>query len=366
MVLHFDVGRKKSIAALKSAMNGSQKVFLVAQRDAAVDEPNIDDLFSVGTICEVKQFLKIPNSDNVRVVVEGIQRGELIAFSQLKPYITAAVEPLVSESSEETKEEKAYIRAVKREFEKYASIIPKISNDVKINVISLNNGGSLCDYVCYNSFIDYKEKQEILEAVDVSERLAKLFVLLKKENATLEIEAEIQQKVQKAIDQNQREYYLREELKVISESLGDGESPTEEAELYRKKISSLSCTAEIRDKLLKECGKLAKMPGGSHEGTVVRGYLDKCLEIPFGKYTKDSINLERSRKILDKEHFSLEKVKERIIESLAVYKRNPNYSGQIICLAGPPGVGKTSIVRSLAKSMNRPKPRLRRSILPPS
>ncbi len=353
MVLHFDVGRKKSIAALKSAMNGSQKVFLVAQRDAAVDEPNIDDLFSVGTICEVKQFLKIPNSDNVRVVVEGIQRGELIAFSQLKPYITAAVEPLVSESSEETKEEKAYIRAVKREFEKYASIIPKISNDVKINVISLNNGGSLCDYVCYNSFIDYKEKQEILEAVDVSERLAKLFVLLKKENATLEIEAEIQQKVQKAIDQNQREYYLREELKVISESLGDGESPTEEAELYRKKISSLSCTAEIRDKLLKECGKLAKMPGGSHEGTVVRGYLDKCLEIPFGKYTKDSINLERSRKILDKEHFSLEKVKERIIESLAVYKRNPDYSGQIICLAGPPGVGKTSIVRSLAKSMNR-------------
>lgn len=353
MVLHFDVGRKKSIAALKSAMNSNQKVFLVAQRDAAVDDPNIDDLFAVGTICVIKQFLKIPNSDNVRVVVEGVQRGELIAFSQLKPYITATVDPLLSDEEPETKEEKAYIRAIKREFERYASIIPKISNDVKVNVISLNDGGSLCDYVCYNSFIDYEEKQDILEAVQVSERLAKLFVLLKKENATLEIEAEIQQKVQKAIDQNQREYYLREELKVISESLGDGENPAEEADIYRKKVFSLSCDTEIKDKLLKECNKLSKMPNGSHEGTVVRSYLDKCLEIPFGKYTKNSINLERSRKILDKEHYSLDKVKERIIEALAVFKRNPDYSGQIICLAGPPGVGKTSIVKSLAKSMNR-------------
>lgn len=353
MVLHFDVGRKKSIAALKSAMNSNQKVFLVAQRDAAVDEPNIDDLFAVGTICVIKQFLKIPNSDNVRVVVEGVQRGELIAFSQLKPYITATVDPLISDEEPETKEEKAYIRAIKREFERYASIIPKISNDVKVNVISLNDGGRLCDYVCYNSFIDYEEKQEILEAVQVSERLAKLFVLLKKENATLEIEAEIQQKVQKAIDQNQREYYLREELKVISESLGDGENPAEEADIYRERIFALKCDDEIKNKLLKECNKLSKMPGGSHEGTVVRSYLDKCLEIPFGRYTKDSINLERSRKILDKEHYSLDKVKERIIEALAVFKRNPDYSGQIICLSGPPGVGKTSIVKSLAKSMNR-------------
>lgn len=353
MVLHFDVGRKKSIAALKSAMNSNQKVFLVAQRDAAVDEPNIDDLFSVGTVCIIKQFLKIPNSDNVRVVVEGVQRGELISFAQLKPYIAGTVEPLIPETVQESKEEKAYIRAIKREFEKYASIIPKISNDVKVNVIALTNGGSLCDYVCYNSFIDYEEKQEILEAVDPGERLAKLFVLLKKENATLEIEAEIQQKVQKAIDQNQREYYLREELKAISESLGDGENPVEEADIYRNKILTMGCNDEIREKLLKECSKLSKMPGGSHEGTVVRNYLDKCIEIPFGKYTKDSINLEKSRKILDKEHYALDKVKQRIIESLAVFKRSPDYSGQIICLAGPPGVGKTSIVRSLAKSMNR-------------
>ncbi|MDE7124614.1 MAG: endopeptidase La, partial [Eubacterium sp.] len=189
--------------------------------------------------------------------------------------------------------------------------------------------------------------------IPIAERLAKLLVLLKKENSVLEIEAEIHDKVHEEIDKNQREYYLREELKVISESLGDGENPIEEADVYRKQIKSLACNDAIKDKLLKECNKLMKMPSGSHEGTVVRNYLDKCLEIPFGRYTKNSINLEKSRKILDKEHYSLDKVKERIIESLAVFKRNPDFSGQIICLAGPPGVGKTSIVKSLAKSMNR-------------
>lgn len=353
MVLHFDVGRKKSISALKHAMNSNQKVFLVAQRDAAVDEPNIDDLYSVGVICTIKQLIKIPNSDNVRVVVEGNERGALIAFSQFKPYIMGTIDALYPDDYTDADEYKAYIRAIKKEFELYASIVPKISNDVKVNVISITDGAKLCDFICSNSFIDYEEKQEILEAVETLDRLTKLFVILKKENATLEIEAEIQHKVQDAIDQNQREYYLREELKVISESLGDGDNPVEEADAYRNRINKLGCSEEIKEKLLKECGKLSKMPSGSHEATVVRGYLDKCLEIPFGKFTKDSINLEKSRKILDKEHYSLDKVKERIIESLAVFKRNPDFTGQIICLAGPPGVGKTSIVKSLAKSMNR-------------
>lgn len=353
MVLHFDVGRKKSISALKHAMNSNQKVFLVAQRDAAVDDPNIDDLYSVGVICTIKQLVKIPNSDNVRVVVEGNERGTLISFSQNKPFLMGTIDILYPNDYIETDEDKAYVRAIKKEFEIYASIIPKISNDVKVNVISINDAAKLCDFICSNSFIDYEEKQEILEAVEIVDRLTKLFVVLKKENATLEIEAEIQHKVQNAIDQNQREYYLREELKVISESLGDGDNPVEEADAYRSKIDKLDCSAEIKEKLLKECSKLSKMPNGSHEATVVRSYLDKCIEIPFGKFTKDSINLEKSRKILDKEHYSLDKVKDRIIESLAVFKRNPDFTGQIICLAGPPGVGKTSIVKSLAKSMNR-------------
>lgn len=353
MVLHFDVGRKKSVASLKAAMNDNQKVFLVAQRDAAVDDPNIDDLYETGVICNIKQMVKIPNSENLRVVVEGAERANLISFTQQKPYISGCVDIIDYIPAGESKEEQAYFRAVKKEFEKYASFVPKISNDVKVKVISITDSGKLCDYICSNSFLDYAEKQTILESVTYIDRLSKLFVLLKKENATLEIETEIHESVQENIDKNQREYYLREEMKVIAEALGDTENPAEEADEYRKRIEALKCGDEIQQKLFKECNKLMKMPQGSHEATVVRGYLDKCLEIPFGKTTKDSVNLEKSRKILDKEHYSLNNVKDRIIESLAVFKRNPDFSGQIICLAGPPGVGKTSIVKSLAKSMNR-------------
>ena len=353
MTLHFDVGRKKSVAALKSAMNSNQKVFLVAQRDAAVDDPDIEDLFPFGVICTVKQLIRIPNSENLRAVVIGERRGILLSFTQSRPFINAAIDAVEDTTFEESRESKAYVRAIKKEFERYASIMPKISNEIRAGVLSIGDGGKLCDFIASNSFIDYEEKQEILEAVSVAERLAKTLVTLKKENSILEIEAELHEKVQNSIDRNQREYYLREELRVISEALGEGDNPTEEAEIYRERIEKLKCSGEIKEKLIKECDKLAKMPQGSHEGTVVRGYLDKCLEIPFGKFTKDSINIEKSRKILEREHYSLEKVKERILESLAVFKRNPEFSGQILCLAGPPGVGKTSIVKSLAKSMNR-------------
>lgn len=352
MVLHFDVGRKKSVAALKAAMKNNQKVFLTAQRDPSTDDPNYNDLFQVGVICSIKQMITIPNSENLRVIVEGESRANMIAFNRSKPFIEALVD-IVNPSVSVGKEDAAYVRAVKKEFNKYSDYITKISNDVKVKVLSINDGAQLCDYICSNSFLDTNEKQSVLEAVNTTERLSILLVLLKKENATLEIEMEIHDKVQDSIDKNQREYYLREEMKAIADTLGEADSPAEEAEVYKQQISALRCSAEIKDKLYKECNKLMKMPSGSHEGTVIRGYLDKCLELPFGKYTKDSINLEKSRKILDKEHYSLDKVKDRIIESLSVYKRNPDYNGQIICLAGPPGVGKTSIVKSLAKSMNR-------------
>lgn len=220
-------------------------------------------------------------------------------------------------------------------------------------IISINEIGELADFICANTFFDYQDKQKILNEFDPQKRAEMLFTLLKNENLTLNIEAEIQEKVNKEVDKNQREYYLREEMKVIADQLGDGENPIEEADEYREKIDALKCSDEIKAVLYKECDKLMKMPLGSHEATVVRNYLDKCLEIPFGIYTKNSINLEKSRKILDKDHYGLDKVKTRIIESLAVYKRNPGYAGQIICLYVPPGVGKTSIVKSLAKSMNR-------------
>lgn len=356
MVLHFDVGRKKSIKALQKAMDDDQKVFLVCQKDASVDEPNIDDMYDVGVICTIRQMMRIPGSENMRVVVEGDERATLYSFTSVKPYIGGLVEIAGDNKSNleiSDDEDKAYQRIIKREFERYASLMPKISNEVIAKVISIKNSGELADFVCSNTFLDYYEKQDVLSALDPSERICQLVVYLIKENNALEIESEIQEKVQNEIDKSQREYYLREEMKVISEALGESDNPLEEAEEYKSKVSALKCSDDIKEKLLKECDKLAKMPSGSHEGTVERNYLDKCLEIPFGKYTKDSINLEKSRKILDKEHYGLDKVKERIVDSLAVYKRNPEFNGQILCLAGPPGVGKTSIVKSLAKSMGR-------------
>jgi len=356
MVLHFDVGRKKSIKALQKAMDDDQKVFLVCQKDASVDEPNINDMYDVGVICTIRQMMRIPGSENMRVVVEGDERATIYSFTSVKPYIGGLVEIAGDNNSNleiSEDEDKAYQRIIKREFERYASLMPKISNEVIAKVISIKDSGELADFVCSNTFLDYYEKQDVLSALDPSERICQLVVYLKKENNALEIESEIQEKVQNEIDKSQREYYLREEMKVISEALGESDNPLEEAEEYKSKVSALKCSDDIKEKLLKECDKLAKMPSGSHEGTVERNYLDKCLEIPFGKYTKDSINLEKSRKILDKEHYGLDKVKERIVDSLAVYKRNPEFNGQILCLAGPPGVGKTSIVKSLAKSMGR-------------
>lgn len=353
MNLHFDVGRKKSIAALNEAMDTQQMIFLVSQIDSAIEDPTERDVFEVGVICKIKQMIKIPNSSNLRVIVEGVSRASIVTMYTEGDHFNAVVDRAPIYDVEESPENSAYIRAVKKEYEIYASMFKKISNEVVAKIVCCENIDELTDYICENSFFSFSDKQAMLEEFNPEERIKKLVVLLKKETASLEIEAEIQEKLQKEIDKSQREYYLREEMKVISDELGDNETPIEEADEYKTKVNNLKCTDEIKTKLLKECDKLVKMPSGSHEGTVVRTYLDKCLEIPFGKYSKDRINLEKSRKILDTDHYGLDKVKSRIIESLAVLKRNPEYNGQIICLYGPPGVGKTSIVKSLAKSMNR-------------
>ncbi|MDY4698011.1 endopeptidase La [Eubacterium coprostanoligenes] len=353
MTLHFDVGRKKSVAALNTAMDTHQMIFLVSQIDSSIEDPSERDVYEVGVICKVKQMIKIPNSSNLRVIVEGIARASIVTMYTDGDHFNAVVDRAPIYDVEVSAENTAYIRTVKKEYEVYASIFKKISNEVVAKIICCEDIAELTDYICENSFFSFSDKQAMLEEFDPQERIKKLTVLLKKETTSLEIEAEIQDKLQKEIDKGQREYYLREEMKVISDELGEGETPLEEADEYKTKVNNLKCSDEIKSKLLKECEKLIKMPSGSHEGTVVRTYLDKCLEIPFGKYSKDRINLERSRKILDADHYGLDKVKTRIIESLAVLKRNPEYNGQIICLYGPPGVGKTSIVKSLAKSMNR-------------
>lgn len=353
MTLHFDVGRKKSIKALNTAMENDQLIFLVAQIDPSIDDPTGDDVFGVGVVCEVRQMMKIPNSTNYRVIVKGIQRATLIDMFLDNGYFSATIENAHIIKADYNEQNEAYVRLLKKEYEEYASMFKKISNDVVTTIIETDSVGELCNIVCENSFFSYKDKQSILEEFDETECIKKLLLLIKKEITTLHLEAEIQEKLQKEVDKNQREYYLREEMKVISDELGEGENPAEEADEYRKKISSLKCNDKIKDKLYKECDKLMKMPSGSHEGTVIRTYLDKCLQIPFGKYSKDRINLKQSRSILDKDHFGLDDVKDRITEALAVLKRSSELAGQIICLAGPPGVGKTSIVKSLAKSMNR-------------
>lgn len=223
MVLHFDVGRRKSVKALQKAMDDDQKVFLVCQKDASVDEPNIDDMYDVGVICNIRQMLRIPGSENMRVVVEGGERAVLYSLTSVKPYIAGLVEladenPSNLEIDED--ENRAYQRIVKREFERYASLMPKISNEVIAKVISIKDSGELADYVCSNTFLDYYEKQDILAALEPSDRICRLIAYLKKENSALEIESEIQEKVQNEIDKSQREYYLREEMKVISDALG--------------------------------------------------------------------------------------------------------------------------------------------------
>mgnify|MGYP004514492001 FL=1 len=353
MTLHFDVGRKKSIKALNTAMENDQLIFLVAQTDPSIDDPTGNDVFGVGVVCEVRQMMKIPNSSNYRVIVKGIQRATLIDMFLDNGYFSATIESAHIIKADYNEQNEAYVRLLKKEYEEYASMFKKISNDVVTAIIETESVGELCNIVCENSFFSYKDKQSILEEFDETESIKKLLLLIKKEITTLHLEAEIQEKLQKEVDKNQREYYLREEMKVISDELGEGENPAEEADEYRNKISSLKCDDKIKDKLYKECDKLMKMPSGSHEGTVIRTYLDKCLQIPFGKYSKDRINLKQSRSILDKDHFGLDDVKDRITEALAVLKRSSELAGQIICLAGPPGVGKTSIVKSLAKSMNR-------------
>lgn len=353
MTLHFDVGRKKSIKALNTAMENDQLIFLVAQTDPSIDDPTGDDVFGVGVVCEVRQMMKIPNSTNYRVIVKGIQRATLIDMFLDDGYFSATIENAHIIKADYKEQNEAYVRLLKKEYEEYALMFKKISNDVVTTIIETDSVGELCNIVCENSFFSYKDKQSILEEFDETECIKKLLLLIKKEITTLHLEAEIQEKLQKEVDKNQREYYLREEMKVISDELGEGENPAEEADEYRNKISSLKCDDKIKDKLCKECDKLMKMPSGSHEGTVIRTYLDKCLQIPFGKYSKDRINLKQSRNILDKDHFGLDDVKDRITEALAVLKRSSELAGQIICLAGPPGVGKTSIVKSLAKSMNR-------------
>ena len=353
MMLHFDVGREASIKALDESMTSGQPIFLVAQRDMTVEEPKEADLYRVGTISTVRQILRLPGG-NVRVMVEGVSRGRLQCLTQTTPYFTAQVEEIPEETTfRRSARTEALIRQTYELFENYIDLAPKMTPDILLSVLSSEEPGYIADYIAQNLPMRTGDKQAILEELRPVRRLEKLCQNLRREVAILELEHQMQDKVRDQLTRSQRDYVLREQLKVIQQELGEDGQGDSELEEYRQRIAQAKLPQEVADKLTKELGRLEKQPFGSAEATVLRNYLDTVLELPWGKYTKERVNVEAARKVLDGDHYGLEKVKERILEFLAVKQLSPQMKGQIICLVGPPGVGKTSIATSVAHAIHR-------------
>jgi len=358
MVLHFDVGRAKSVKALEKCMLEDQTVFLVTQKDIRVEDPAEDDLYEIGTVSKVRQMFKLPG-DNVRLIVEGIYRARLVKIVESEEYFEAYVEEVrETESERSAKRREALIREAQKAFDDYAEAAPRMTHEVMMNVISATETGYLADYIAQNISIKHTEKQEVLELRDKTKRLEKVCAILYRETELLELEGDIQTKVREQIVKHQRDYFLREQLRAIQNELGETGDPRGDNDRYINDILALQLPKEEEEKLLREASRLAGMHPGSAEAAVIRTYLDACLEVPWHKVTKDKLDIARVSKRLDEDHFGLEKVKERILEFLSVKKLAPGLKGQIICLVGPPGVGKTSIAISIARAINRKYSRL--------
>ena len=355
MRLHFEVGREKSIRAIQTAVRETQKVFLVTQRSVAVEDPDRADLYEMGVIATVKQLVQSPDSQNVRVIVEGLSRAVITDFIKGSAYLVSDVKERRSTSIRSANADyvDALIRKTKAIFEEYAELTEKKAPDVALEVYLSQDPGHLADFIAGNALQNYEDRQRVLEELNPIKRLELLCAILTHEMTIFRIEDQIDQKVQDQMDQNQHEYYLREQLKVISDELGDTEDGVGEAQTYREKILSLGLEASIEQKLLKECSRLGKMQGTSPDANVIRTYLDTCLDLPWGVYTEDRLDLQHAREILDRDHYGMQKIKERFLEMLAVRALTDRPRAQIICLVGPPGVGKTSIVRSVAEAMGR-------------
>jgi len=353
MMLTFDVERSASIAALNQAVHTDQMIFLATQIDPLADAPTEDEIYRVGTVCRVRQQLHQPRSSITRVLVEGVYRAEAISMSTEEKYYTATIRPMpdVEEKVSAVRRE-ALIRNCLSLFDEYIQLRPEMINTQILNLLANPDPGYVSFYIAQNVPFATEKKQMLLEEQRPCRRLTELGKVLNNELNIISIEKEINDAAQEAMNQSQREYYLREELKVIQAELGD-EGQIDDIDVYRQKINALSVSDEIRERLLKELSRLAKQPFGSSEAAVMRGYLDTCLEMPWGKKTEETVDIAKARKILDDEHFGLDKVKERIIEYLSVKLLSPEIKGGLICLVGPPGTGKTSIAMSVAKATNR-------------
>ena len=352
-IVHFEVGRAKSIAAIEAAMHTNSSIFLVAQKEMDVEEPQMRDLYAYGVIAEIKQVLRV-SDDLVKVLVEGKTRARLLELND-GDFLQASVRPVPVRGigADKRTQTEALVRSLKDYFEEYLSYSPQISKDVVYNIVSSDSPLFLSEYMPANLLLKYEDKQTILNESSLLGRLEKLLMLLRQECQVLEIERDLDDKVNASLDKGQREYYLREQMHIISEELGDSEDTRAEADTYRQKVLALKLDEESNEKLLKECDRLARMQSNSAESGVIRSYLDTCLGLPWHVTTEDDLDQAHARKVLDREHYGLQKVKERILELLAVRKLNTEVKGQIVCLVGPPGFGKTSIAHSIADCMGR-------------
>ncbi|GLC31461.1 endopeptidase La [Clostridium omnivorum] len=352
MVLHFDVGREKSILALEEAMLKDQEIFLVSQKDAKVEEPIEEDIFTIGSICNIKQILKLPG-DTVRVLVEGVSRARISNYIQLEPFFKAEIELLEDEEVVINKESEALVRSMRKSFDEYIKLSGNIPAEILVSIEDVENPGRLADVISSYLMLKGEKKQELLEAYDVSERLEKLIVMINNEVDILKIERKIGVKVKNKVDKSQKEYYLREQLKAIQEELGEDDEDKKEIARYKSRITKAKLPKVVKEKALYELDRLKNSGSYSAEGGVIRSYLDWILDLPWNNETKDNLDVKKAREVLEEEHYGLEDVKDRIIEYLAVRKMSNSLKGPIICLVGPPGVGKTSIARSIAKALNR-------------
>ena len=352
MVTHFDVGRKKSVLAVEEALRENQRIFLVAQKDVQTDDPKMRDLYDIGTIAEIKQILRMPG-ENMRILVEGCVRAELIDVVQSEPYLFGRVSELadvpVTRSSTRTD---ALVRYAHSQFEQFCELVGRNIQEPLLQMLTADDPGLIADIIGQHATSSYQDKQKLLEQLHPVRRLEHATTLMEKELEVLRLENEISEKVQQSVDKSQRDYYLREQLSAIREELGE-DADDDDADVYREKIRKLHLDDEIEEKLLKEVRRMAKQPPNSQEAALLRNYLDAVIELPWNTRTKERLDVRQARKILDADHFGLEKVKERILETLAVRQLAPELPGQILCLVGPPGVGKTSVAISIARALNR-------------